>query len=247
MNLPAILELDNILMNLHDLDMSCADLQEYLPDLSELIEQTDAINQFDRKLNFNITGRYTELRHKFRLLCGYVISFKNTLESPSFQCIFNIKQKSYDLDQTRIFIYIALQNYVRVSQNIISHALKVNFLSKEEICELHSFEDLFLNKISILKDIISKNTDFKFENSQPLNQIGPHHLKIPIHILIEPDDDEYHLSCFETPQIFGCGRSIKEAKKMFVHEFLSMKNELNEFSEMSFEMACLKYTLNYLI
>ena len=61
-----------------------------------------------------------------------------------------------------------------------------------------------------------------------------------INIVVTPDDDAYHASCREIPQLYGAGDTPEEAAAMLRREIISLRNDLLESNNFPPEFLAIK-------
>lgn len=113
---------------------------------------------------------------------------------------------------------------------------------------------LFLEKLEKLEKELAAADDYEIRLADacsfPLNKsvlkwnIGNQKLKVPLHIYLEDYEDGKHVSCFEIPQVYGCGASEGEALAMLDREIVSMIADLDDGAPLSLEFQALKIFLD---
>ena len=173
-------------------------------------------------------------------------SLQSLINSSAYQILFNENLTDENL-QARLFIYtahrIAHKSYINIKNTVD----KISVLNSKQYKLLKSYIKFYGNAADDTKQNIISNIDYNFEKSQYVYNINKYKLFVPLSISVVPDDTGFHVSCFETPQIYGFGETTEEAIEMYEREILSMQDDLNSDMQFSQEYINLKFLLNAII
>lgn len=165
-------------------------------------------------------------------------SFRASLDNGLSNFLLNGSQ-SYDALQARLFVFYALKTYVRVFNNIKIYVASRPILNSQRFKKLKAFIRYFSTLAQEAAVRIAHETDFALAISRPYYAIHGRELRDPLTVSLISEELGYTVNCLELPQIYGYGETEEEAFTMFEDEVASMKKDLEEATELTYENFCL--------
>lgn len=155
--------------------------------------------------------------------------------------------QSYDVLQARICLFYALKTYVRVFNNIKIYEPSRHILNSRSFKKLKAFGRYFSTLAQKAAVRIAHETDFALAISKPYYTIHGRELRDPLTVSVISEDLGHTVNCLELPQIYGYGETEEEAFTMFEDEVASMKKDLEEATELTYDELTYENFCLYLI